>query len=105
MSADLIVGDTGSIMRINCKKKSDGTAINLTGASVRIGWRNEDDDADVTRAMTIGDAVNGIAEYKFVVADLYGNFMKFEFEITDSGGEILTGLTVFKQIVREPIVA
>ncbi len=106
MSADLVVDDTGTKMRITCRKKSDNSVIDLTGAAVTIGWRNEADTADVEKTMAIvGVATDGVAEYQFLVGDLYANFMSFEFEITDAGGFILTGLDLVKQIVRDAIVA
>lgn len=104
MSADLIVDDTGTIMRITCTRKRNGIAIDLTGATVYICWIAED-GTEVKQQMAISDAANGQADYQFGVGELYANFMSFEFEINDAGGEVMTSLELHKQIVRDPIVA
>ena len=99
--ADLVTGDTGSIYQVTCTD-SDGVAINLTGATVRLRW---EDDVGViqTRTMGITDAVNGVAEYQFLAAEIIAPKMKFETEVQDSGGFITSSNDLVTLTVREEL--
>lgn len=95
-----VAGDTGSKLKVTCQDDDSGNAINLTGSTVKLKW----DDADgalQTKTMTITDAVNGIAEYQFLASELFSRQMKFEVEITDSGGKVLHSLELIRENVRE----
>lgn len=98
---DFVEGDTGSVLRVTCLKKSDGTAINLTGATVRLKWIGSDGSTLTTQVMTIeSPASAGIVTYQFAADELFPHLMKFEVEITDAGGYVLSNLELIKQIVR-----
>ena len=100
MSAELVTNDTGSTLRLTCKDNELDTAIDLTGSTVRLRW--EDDSAAVqTRTMTIVDAANGIVTYKFLTGEIVFPKMRFEVEITDSGGYIISNLSLLEIETRE----
>ena len=99
---DLVTGDTGSVYQVTCTDNDTGLAINLTGSTIRLRWE-DDAGAIQTRIMTITDASNGVATYRFVAGEIIAPFMKFENEITDSGGFITSSLDLEKLIVREEL--
>ena len=95
-----VSGDTGSKLEVTCKRDDTGVVIDLTGSTVKLKW----DDAVgalQTKTMIITDAVNGIADYQFLAAELIAPQMKFEIEITDSGGKILHNIELIRENVRE----
>lgn len=94
-----VSGDTGSKLEVTCKRDDTGAVIDLTGSTVKLKW---DDAAGAlqTKAMTITDAANGIAEYQFLANELFAQQMKFEVEITDSGGKVLHSLELIRENVR-----
>ena len=98
MAYEFVAGDTGSKLRVTCQN-SDGTVIDLTGATVVLKWH---DIAGllVTRTMTIVNAVAGIVEYQFLASELIAKTMDFEVEITDSGGNVLRSLKPLYEPVR-----
>ena len=95
--ADFVAGDTGSVYRPTCKN-SDGTIIDLTGMTVTLSWIDSG-GSKVARQMTIVDAVNGVAEYKFQADELYAPSMQFEVMITDSQGEFVRNVDPLTEIV------
>ncbi len=97
-----VSGDTGSKLEVTCKDDDTGVVIDLTGSTVKLKWLDAA-DALQTKTMTITDAVNGIAEYQFLAADLTGTQLKFEVEITDSGGDVLRILDLIRENVREAL--
>ena len=99
--ADLVTGDTGSKLVINCKDGS-GVAINLTGASVRLIWEGAD-GVIKSKTMTIDNAVNGVVSYTFLAGEIFATKMVLEIEITDSGGKIVTCTDKIELTVREQI--
>ena len=94
-----VSGDTGSKLEVTCKDDDTGVVINLTGATVKLKWR---DAAEVlqTKTMTIIDAVNGVVDYQFLADELIAPQMKFEVEITDSGGKVLHSIELIRESVR-----
>lgn len=99
---DLVTGDTGSILTVTCNDSAAGTAINLTGATVKVRW----EDATgvlVLKTMTIENASGGIASYQFASGEIFAPKMKFEIEITDAGGKIVTNLALIELTVREQL--
>ena len=100
MSAELVTNDTGSVLRLTCKDNELGTAIDLTASTVRLRW--EDDTATVqTRTMTIEDTAGGIVTYQFLSGEIVYPKMRFEVEITDSGGYIISNLSLLEIETRE----
>ena len=102
MTADMVAGDTGTVLRVNCERKSDGTPINLNGASVDLHWLDAN-GVLATRSMSIIDAPNGVVAYQFQADELYPHLMSFEVEITDAVGAVLKNVELIKQIVREAV--
>ncbi len=97
-----VSGDTGSKLEVTCKDNDTGLVINLTGSTVKLKWRDAA-DALQTKTMTITDAVNGIAEYQFLAAELIAPQMKFEVEITDTAGNVLHNIELIRESVREAL--
>lgn len=93
-----VSGDTGSELEVTCKDDDTGLVIPLTGSTVRLEWLDAA-AALQTKTMTIVDAVNGIVKYRFLANELIAPQMKFQVEITDSGGDILRNL----ELIREPV--
>ena len=101
-TAELVTGDTGSVLRITCKDNDTEAAIDLTGSTVRLRW--EDDTGTVqTRTMTIVTAASGIVSYQFVTDEIIYGTMKFEVEITDSGGYKISNLALISIKTREQL--
>lgn len=96
---DFVSGDTGSIYERTCKNDNDSTIINLTGATVKLNWKDSG-GVKQTRTMTITSAVNGIVEYHFTATELFAGTMNLEVEITDSGGKIIKSLDLYPARVR-----
>jgi len=101
MTIEFVTGDTGSKLVATCVTNSDGLAIDLTGATVRLRW--EGDTSVQTKVMTITDGPNGVAEYQFLAGEIIVPKMKFEVEITDSSGFVVTNLTLIEVGVREQL--
>ncbi len=105
---DFVEGDTGSTLQVTCVDQ-DGTAINLTDATVRLYWGFSDGDGMHSATMTITDAANGVVEYKFVnddvvkKQDLHPGTLTAEVEIIDSGGLRTTSMTELVYEVRKRI--
>lgn len=97
-----VEADTASILRVTCKNKGTGAAIDLSGGVVQLQW-NTRKGAFVEKTMTQVDAANGIAEYQFLAGELESPAMKFEVEITDGLGKIFRSLDVLYELVREPL--
>jgi hypothetical protein len=92
MPYKLAQGDTGSKIRATCKNDSDGSLIDLTGATVQLLWR-DGAGALVTKTMTIvGAPTAGVAEYLFAAGEIFLPLMSFRVRITDAGGKILHNL-------------
>ncbi len=94
-----VSGDTGSKLEVTCKDDDTGVVINLTGATVRLKWLDAA-EALQTKTMTITDAANGVVEYQFLANELIERQMKFEVEITDSGGNVLHSIELIRENVR-----
>ncbi len=96
---DFVTGDTGSTLRVTCRRKDALTIIDLSGATVVLSWKDKDGNT-VSKNMTLSDAVNGIAIYKFLATELVDPWMSFEVQITDPGGFILSNLVPIEVKVR-----
>ncbi len=92
--------DTASKLRVTCKNKGTGVAIDLTGSTVQLQWKTRKGEF-VEKTMSHVDATNGIAEYQFLTGELAAPNMKFEVEITGAGGNILRSLDVLYELVRK----
>lgn len=101
-SYDFVTGDTGSTLHVTCKDRDSGSPIALSGSTVRLKWKKADGTL-ATQVMTITDAPNGVAAYTFVAGELFSPKMRFEVEITDGTGKILTILNTIDVLVREQV--
>ena len=99
MAELLVKNDTGRKLKLTLK--DNGAAVDLTGATVNLHYRIASGTVK-TAAMTLTDAVNGVAEYQFATGDLdAGGIFDYEVQVTDSGGKI----TTFKESGRKIRVA
>ena len=94
-----VSGDTGSKLEVTCKDDDTGVVIDLTGSTVKLKWLDAA-GALQTKTMTITDAVNGVVDYQFLATELISTQMKFEVEITDSGGKVLHSIELIREDVR-----
>jgi hypothetical protein len=99
---DLVTGDTGSRLVCTVKDKSTGTARNLTGAAVKLRWR-DNDRVVVTKTATVTDAAGGVCEYVFGAGEIIAPSMKIEVEVTDNTGKVTTSVDTIDLTVREEI--
>jgi len=97
----LVTGDTGSSVQFTCVDNDTGLPIGLVGATVRLRWK--DGATVVTKTMTIIDAANGIVKYTFLAGEIVEPSMKFEVEITDGGGLVISSLTLVELKVRKEL--
>ena len=97
-----VSGDTGSKLEETCLDNDTGLAIDLTGSTVALKWIDKS-EALQTKSMTITDAINGVVEYLFLADELFAPQMKFEVEITDSGGNIIRIIELTRESVREAL--
>ncbi len=97
-----VEADTASILRITCKNKGTGGAIDIDGSVVKLLWKTRK-GAAVEKTMTLIDAANGIAEYQFSTDELESPAMKFEVEITDGPGKVFRSLDVLYELVRKQL--
>ena len=95
-----VSGDTGSELEVTCKDDDTGLVIDVTGSTVKLKWIDKA-AALISKTMTIVDAVNGVVKYRFLANELIAPQMKFEVEITDSGGDVLHILELIRESVRE----
>lgn len=98
-----VSGDTGSELEVTCKDDDTGVVIDLTGSGIKLKWLDAA-KALQTKTMTIrGAATDGIVFYRFLANELIAPQMKFEVEITDSGGEVLRILDLIRESVRKAL--
>ncbi len=97
---DMVTGDTGTKYKITATDDQTGAVINLTGATVRLRWEDETGTVQ-TRVMTILVATAGTAEYQFLAGEIISGTMRFETEITDSSGYVISSLDLTSLVVRE----
>lgn len=85
--------DTGPALR-KFLEFSDGTAQDLTGATVRFIYQNADGTGSATvggGTVTVIDATAGELQYEWQAADTAtARLVHAEFEVTTSGGDVLT---------------
>lgn len=86
------VGDTRPYIDVTVTQESDGSALNLTGASAVFSMKNKRTGvAKVTDlSADIYDAVNGKLRYALTIAQATGGTYLGEFTITLSGGGIIS---------------
>ena len=99
---DLVTGDTGSVLSVTCKDSATGVVIDLTGATVKLRWEDAAGTI-VSKTMTVTTPATGIATYQFATTEIFAPKMKFEVEITDSGGKIVSNLALIELTVREQL--
>lgn len=96
-----MAGDTASSLAVACVDDS-GTAIDLTGCSVNLRWKDEV-GAVQTKAMTVSDATAGECTYQFGADELFSPGMSFEVEIEDISGKKLSNVDLISVTVREQL--
>ncbi len=95
-------GDTGSVLRITCRNY-DGSVIDLTGATVKIRWKNKAGTL-VSKSMAIvGAPSNGVVEYQFAAGELLAPKMELGYRITDSSGNTISSSKLDVVLVRKPL--
>lgn len=99
---DFVTGDTGSTLQVTCKDRDSGAIIDLTGATVRLRWKDAA-DVTVTKVMTVTAPLTGVAKYTFGTGELIAPRMRMEVEITDSSAKVITTLSTIDVLVREQI--
>jgi len=99
---DLVTGDTGSTLEVTVKDKITGVVKNLTGASVRFFWR-DNNGALKNVVATITNAAGGVVSYQFLAGEIIAPLMKVEVQVTDSTGKITTGVDLVELVVREQV--
>lgn len=99
MAYSFVAGDTGSVLRVTCTNDSDDSAIDLTGATVVVKWRDSL-GALQTKTMTIVTAASGIAEYNFAASELFSPSMSFEIQVTDASAKVIRSLSLIDVSVR-----
>lgn len=85
-------GDTRPYIDVTVTQESDGSALNLTGASAAFSMKNKRTGAaKITDAVAdIYDPSNGKVRYALTVAQATGGTYLGEFTITLSGGGIIS---------------
>lgn len=99
MAYELVTGDTGSKIVVTCTDDVLGTAINLTGATVKLHWITNAGLLS-NKTMTITSAATGVCEYQFLASEIEAPTMTLEVEITDSTTKIITSLDTIALSVR-----
>lgn len=99
MAYDLVTGDTGSTLQVTIKDKT-GSAVDLTGGSVKFRWEGNAGLVEVSAVLT--DAVNGVASHKFAAGEIIAPKMRIEVEAT-VGGDVITGTDLIELSVREEL--
>jgi len=94
-----VSGDTGSVLQVTCRDNDSNDVIDLTGSTVRLKWMDAASDLQ-TRTMTISNPTGGVVTYQFQSGELFAKQMKFEVEVTDSGGSVLHSLSLLREDVR-----
>ncbi len=98
MLNEFVENDTGSKIEVTCKNSSDGVVIDLSSSTVVVKWVDSTGTLQ-SEAMTVTDAVNGVAEYLFTGSQLEAGTTDFEFEIT-TGGLIISSLDLVSVKIR-----
>lgn len=101
---DLVVGDTGSVLKATCTDKDTGIVLPGLGASVvRLKYRINNDNLK-TKTMQVVDAAAGKVEYQFASGDLSsaGSF-RGEIEVTDAANKVLTNIEPIVLMIRGKI--
>lgn len=103
MDYELVAGDTGSKLVVTIVDNGDGTAVDLTGATVNLRWRANRSVVVVgPKDMTVTDAPGGIAEYLFEATELVAGIMEFEVEVIDAQARKVRNLAPIVERVRAP---
>lgn len=99
---NLVTGDTGSILEVTVKDKTTGAVVNLTGASVRFFWRDNEGTLQNVVA-TVTNAAGGVVSHQFTAGQIIAPEMRVEVQVTDSLGNTTTGVDPVELVVREQI--
>lgn len=82
---DFVEGDN-ALLQVTCKNEA-GTIIPLDNSTVKIEWLTGYPDYTlISRNMTITDAMNGEAEYRFLPNEMLPPEMTIDITITDGQG-------------------
>lgn len=97
----LVTTDTGSKLVVHCTNAQDREAIDLTGGGVLLRWKAGGTVEE--RPMTITNAKAGTCEYTFAGDELTAPRMRFEVEITDAEGAVVSSCELLNVQVREKL--
>ena len=103
MSAQLVAGDTGTILKVTCKDSETGAVLpGLASAVVVLKYRINSGGV-ISKPMQVVNAVTGLVQYQFAAGELTAGHLKAEVEVTDSGGKLLTNLDLINLIIRKKV--
>ena len=103
MDYKFVAGDTGSILRVTCKNDSDDAVIDITGATMKLKWKNKSGILQTKTMTPINPPTNGKAEYQFATGELFPGLMEFEIEITDAASKIVRSVDLISLSVRRAL--
>ena len=103
MANEFVQDDSGSKLEVTCKNDSDKSVIDLTGATVKIRWKDKAGSV-VEKTMTVTNAAGGVAEYRFAAGELEPGTTGYEIEITDALGGIIKNLNLLLVNIRKKII-
>ncbi len=98
----LVTTDTGSKIRVTCVDGDTNQPLDLTANLVNLRWQDALGTV-VSRSMVVSDALNGVAEYQFTTGEIIAPRMRFEVEIEDAFGNVITSTEVLIVPVREKL--
>lgn len=102
MAYTFVAGDTGSAIKITCKDAESSAAINLTGYTVQLSYREKSPAVTAATTVTITNitATSGIAQYTWGTGELTAGDYQGEVKLTDGSGKITRSLTPLLWSVR-----
>jgi hypothetical protein len=97
--AEFVAGDTNSKIRLTFTRASDGSLLDLTGATVDLRWKIGAAPLTTSAMTLIVPNTLGQAEYLFTTGQLVAGTLTCEGRVT-SGGKFVTSLEQPTLIVR-----
>ena len=99
---ELVEGKQG-VIEVPITYQSDGSVVDLTGATVTLRWVDNDSAKTlIEKTMDLGvDPTLGVASYTFALGEVYAPHMRFDVDVTDSGGLQLASNSLIKVNVRK----
>ncbi len=88
MKSEFVQGDTGAFLQIACRDVGTGGPLDLSAASAVTMRYSLNGGAAVERAMSVVNATEGLAQYKFVANELEAGHLRTEVTITRASGTL-----------------